>query len=198
MIDKAHPLIEVQHNCTWRGFPITLSLVALAMAAWLTAPDLLIGFQAVAAEVDAVGAPAPLGFADIVGRVKPAVVRVRVRIEEVTSSDEAQQKSPFAPGSPFDRFFREFGTPIPDSPAPKSGTALGSGFFVSGDGYVVTNNHLVANGKSFEVTVDNGKTYEAKVIGTDPQTDLALIKVSASTDFPYVRLACVCRKPYPR
>jgi hypothetical protein len=73
MIDKAHPLIEVQHSCTWRGFPITLSLVALAMAAWLTAPDLLIGFQAVAAEVDAVGAPAPLGFADIVGRVKPAV-----------------------------------------------------------------------------------------------------------------------------
>ncbi len=189
MIDKARPLIGVQHSCTWRGFPITLSLVALAMAAWLTAPDLLIGFQAVAAEVDAVGAPAPLGFADIVGRVKPAVVGIRVRIEEATSSDEAQQKNPFPPGSPFDRFFHQFGAPIPDSPAPKSGTALGSGFFVSGDGYVVTNNHLVANGRSFEVTIDSGKTYEAKVIGTDPQTDLALIKVSASTDFPYVRLA---------
>ena len=189
MIDKARPLIGVQHSCTWRGFPITLSLVALAMAAWLTAPDLLIGFQAVAAEVDAVGAPAPLGFADIVGRVKPAVVGIRVRIEEATSSDEAQQKNPFPPGSPFDRFFHQFGAPIPDSPAPKSGTALGSGFFVSGDGYVVTNNHLVANGRRFEVTIDSGKTYEAKVIGTDPQTDLALIKVSASTDFPYVRLA---------
>ena len=73
--------------------------------------------------------------------------------------------------------------------APKSGIALGSGFFISGDGYIVTNNHLVANGKRFEVTIDSGKTYEAKVIGTDPQTDLALIKVRASTDFPYVRLA---------
>ena len=78
---------------------------------------------------------------------------------------------------------------IPDSAAPKSGIALGSGFFISGDGYIVTNNHLVANGKRFEVTIDSGKTYEAKVIGTDRQTDLALIKVSASTDFPYVRLA---------
>jgi serine protease Do len=66
---------------------------------------------------------------------------------------------------------------------------LGSGFFVSGDGYVVTNNHVVTNGTSFEITTDSGKTYQAKVIGTDPQTDLALIKVSASTDFPYVRLA---------
>ena len=93
------------------------------------------------------------------------------------------------PGSTLDRFSRQFGVPIPDSAAPKSGIALGSGFFVSGDGYVVTNNHLVANGKRFEVTIDSGKTYEAKVIGTDPQTDLALIKVSPSTDFPYVRLA---------
>ena len=53
----------------------------------------------------------------------------------------------------------------------------------------MTNNHVVTNGTSFEVTTDSGKTYQAKVIGTDPQTDLALIKVSASTDFPYVRFA---------
>jgi serine protease Do len=77
----------------------------------------------------------------------------------------------------------------PDAPVPKSGFALGLGFFISSDGYVVTNNHVVANGVSFEVTIDSGKTYQAKVIGTDPQTDLALIKVSAPTDFPYVRLA---------
>jgi serine protease Do len=84
---------------------------------------------------------------------------------------------------------RHFGIPIPDTPVPQSGIALGFGFFISGDGYVVTNNHVVANGKSFEVTTDGGKTYQAKVIGTDPQTDLALIKVSGGTDFPYVRLA---------
>ena len=189
MIDKARSHNTVRHSRIWRGFAITMSLVALTCTAWLTTPSARIGSQAVAAEVDAVGAPAPLGFADIVARVKPAVVGVRVRVEEATSSDEAQQKNPFPPDSPFDRFFRQFGIPIPDSPAPKSGTALGSGFFISGDGYVVTNNHLVANGKSFRVTIDSGKTYEAKVIGTDPQTDLALIKVSTSMDFPYVRLA---------
>ena len=189
MIDEAPSRGALRHKCVVHGFQVTLSLIALAMTAWLTAPDLLIGFQAAAAEVDAIGAPAPLGFADIIGRVKPAVVGVRVRIEEAAPSEEPQQKNPFPPDSPLDRFFRQFGVPIPDSAAPKSGIALGSGFFISGDGYIVTNNHLVANGKRFEVTIDSGKTYEAKVIGTDPQTDLALIKVSASTDFPYVRLA---------
>jgi serine protease Do len=159
------------------------------LAAWLTAISVWCGSPAAAAEVDAVGAPAPLGFADIVAKVKPAVVGVRVKIEEITPADEAQQEMPFGPGSPFDRFFRHFGIPIPEKPVPKSSIALGSGFFLSGDGYIVTNEHVVAHGKSLEITTDGGKTYEAKVIGTDPQTDLALIKVSASTEFPYVRLA---------
>jgi len=66
------------------------------------------------------------------------------------------------------------------------GTAVGSGFFISGDGYIVTNNHVVANGRSFEVTTDDGRTYQAKVIGSDPQTDVALIKISVAADFPYV------------
>ena len=189
MIDQARSHIDVLHNRVWHGFSMTVSLIALAIAAWLTTSDLRIGSQAVAAEVDAIGAPAPIGFADIVERVKPAVVGVRVKIEEARASDDGQQKIPFPPGSPFDRFFRQFGIPMPDKPVPRSGTALGSGFFISGDGYVVTNNHVVANGTSFEVTTDSGKTYQAKVIGTDPQTDLALIKVSASVDFPYVKLA---------
>ena len=176
--------------CLCCSFGIALSIGALAAIAWLAPPGLRIGSQAAAAEVDAVGVPAPVGFAAIVARVKPAVVGVRVRVEEPKSSEGAQQKGLFPPGSPFDRFFRQFGIPVPESPAtPRSGFALGSGFFVSGDGYIVTNNHVVTNGKRFEVTTDNGKTYEASVIGTDPQTDLALIKVNAGTDFPYVRLA---------
>ncbi len=122
--------------------------------------------------------PMPLrrsGFADIIERVKPAVVGVRVKVEEGVSSDDTPQQPPFPPGSPLDRFFRQFGS----HPVPKSETTVASGFFVSGDGYIVTNNHVIANGKSFEVTTDDGKTYQAKVIGTDPQTDVALIKVSA-------------------
>ena len=188
MIDEARSQIGQCHR-VWRGWLLRLASVAVAIAAWLTAPIPQIDSMAGAAEVDAIGVPAPVGFADIIERVKPAVVGIRVRIEGMTIPEETQKEAPLPPGSPFHRFFRHFGVPIPDTPAPKSGIALGSGFFISGDGYVVTNNHVVANGKSFEVTSDSGKTYQAKVIGTDPQTDLALIKVSGGPDFPYVRLA---------
>ena len=166
-----------------------ISLAFVAAAPWLAAPIAYIDPVAAAAEVDAIGLSAPVGFADIVERVKPAVVGVRVKIEEVTTSDETQKEAPRPPRSLFGRFFRHFGMPIPDAPVARSGIALGSGFFISGDGYVVTNNHVVANGTSFEVTTDSGNTYQAKVIGTDPQTDLALIKVGGGTDFPYVRLS---------
>jgi len=145
--------------------------------------------QAVAAEVDAVGVQAPPGFAEVVARVKPAVVGIRVTVEAGASSDEVQPKTPFPPGSPPDRFFRRFGAPNSDNSAAKSETALGSGFFVTGDGHIVTNEHLVAKSKRIEVTTDSGKTYDARIVGVDPQTDLALIKVGAASDFPYVRLA---------
>jgi serine protease Do len=65
-------------------------------------------------------------------------------------------------------------------------TGVGSGFFISADGYAVTNNHVVDHAKSVEVTTDDGKTYTAKVIGTDAKTDLALIKVDGKNDFAYV------------
>ncbi len=71
MIDKVASRGPVRHDRVLRGFQMTLLLVTAAIIAWFTAFDLLIGFQAVAAEVDAVGVSAPLGFADIVGRVKP-------------------------------------------------------------------------------------------------------------------------------
>jgi hypothetical protein len=174
------------------GLPITeikSAFIPVAIAACLIASIAQIDSIAVAAEVNAIGIPAPVGFADIVELVKPAVVGVQVKIEGVTTSDEPQQEAPPPHRSPFGRFFHHFGIPMPDAPVPRSGFALGSGFFISSDGYIVTNNHVVANGVSFEVTVDSGKAYQAKVIGTDPQTDLALIKVSAPTDFPYVKLA---------
>ena len=68
------------------------------------------------------------------------------------------------------------------------GTAQGSGFLISADGYAVTNNHVVEKASTVEVATDDGKTYTAKVIGTDPRTDLALIKVDGG-NFPYVKLA---------
>jgi serine protease Do len=131
----------------------------------------------------------PVGFADIVEKVKPAVISVRVKMERPasTNSDNNDQEIPFPPGSPFERFFRRFG--MPEAPSgPEVITGQGSGFFISADGYAVTNNHVVEHAESVKVTTDDGKIYTAKVIGTDPRTDLALIKVEGGS-FPYVKLA---------
>jgi serine protease Do len=160
------------------GLFFALSLVACAMAVSVAASP------AQAAEVDAIGSPAPVGFADVIERVKPAVVGVRAKVADTAPADDSQRRPSDAPA-------RKFGAPSPppEKSVPDSNISLGSGFFVRGDGYVVTNNHVVANGTSFEVTTDGGKTYQAKIVGIDPQTDLALLKVSASTEFAYVRFA---------
>jgi serine protease Do len=141
----------------------------------------------------------PTGFADIVERVKPSVISVKVAMGEKLAKDDSADKedSPFAPGSPMERFFRRFGGPDglpPGLRGPRGGgrgpvTGQGSGFFISPDGYAVTNNHVVDGADKVEVTTDDGKTYSAKVIGTDPRTDLALIKVSGRTDFAFAKLS---------
>ena len=69
---------------------------------------------------------------------------------------------------------------------PQPTTALGSGFFISDDGYLVTNNHVVDNADNFTVTAEDGTEYHAKLIGKDDRTDLALLKVSSGKPFPYV------------
>jgi len=134
----------------------------------------------------------PAGFADIVAKVKPAVISVRVKIDKpagVSLGDD--ENAPFPPGSPMDRFFRHFGTP--NGGGEGNGghhmvTGQGSGFFISADGYAVTNNHVVQDAENVQVTTDDGKTYSAKVIGTDSRTDLALVKVDGK-DFPFVHLS---------
>lgn len=137
-------------------------------------------------------AQAPVGFADVVERVKPAVIGVKVKIDR---GEQGERALPFPPGSPMERFFRRFGAPE-DMPGMRGGprrhnfvTGQGSGFFISADGYAVTNNHVVDGAETVEVKTDDGNTYTAKVIGTDPRTDLALIKVDGRSDFPYATLA---------
>jgi serine protease Do len=129
----------------------------------------------------------PVGFADIVEKVKPAVISVRVKMERPLASGQSSDELPFPPGSPFERFFRRFGMPNGGEGGHEIVTGQGSGFFITADGYAVTNNHVVQNAETVQVTTDDGKTYAAKVIGTDPRTDLALIKVDGK-DFPYVKL----------
>src|SRR6202035_2541777 len=129
----------------------------------------------------------PVGFADIVEKVKPSVISVRVKLERPANSNLTEEDLPFPPGSPFERFFRKFGGP---NGAWRKGRRHGQGlgFFISADGYAVTNNHVVQNAETVTVTADDGKTYTAKVIGTDSRSDLALIKVEG-TSFPFVKLA---------
>jgi serine protease Do len=139
----------------------------------------------------------PIGFADIVERVKPSVISVKVNIgEKVAKDDSSNDDSPFPPGSPMERFFRRFGGQDGLPPGMRGGprgrgvvTGQGSGFFISADGFAVTNNHVVDGADKVEVTTDDGKTYSAKVIGTDPRTDLALIKVEGGSNFPFAKLS---------
>ena len=121
---------------------------------------------------------APAGFADLVAKVRPAVISVRVKITK--SGNITENVLPAPPGWQFFQF------------GPNSGqqkeiiTGEGSGFFISSDGYAVTNFHVVDHAKSVQVTANDGTIYTAKVVGTDPKTDLALLKVGADKTFPFV------------
>jgi len=123
------------------------------------------------------GAERPMGFADIVEKVKPAVVSVRVKLASGPKMMGFEGDTPFPPN--VERFFRRFGLPEGATPeerrAPREHlvTGQGSGFFISTDGYAVTNNHVVDGADKVEVTADDGKVYKAKVIGTDARTDVA-------------------------
>src|SRR5207302_9521421 len=99
------------------------------------------------------------------------------------------ERAPQIPsGSPWEKFF-QFGVPgETQGQKPQIVTGEGSGFFISADGYAVTNYHVVDHSTSVQVTTDDGKTYDAKVIGTDEKTDLALIKVDGAS-FPHVKFA---------
>jgi serine protease Do len=138
----------------------------------------------------------PASFADLVAKVKPAVVSVQVKINQSAKmmgmSQNGNEDAPWAPGTPMDKFFRQFGfQDLPNGMIQRhqTVTGVGSGFFISPDGYAVTNNHVVDKAKSVQVTTDDGTIYTAKVIGTDPKTDVALIKVDGKNDFPYVKFA---------
>ncbi|MBM1172807.1 Do family serine endopeptidase [Microvirga arabica] len=139
-------------------------------------------------------------FADVIDRVKPAVVSVKVEVDgAAAASNSAAPSRPDSPNfslpddHPFQEFFRRFrggnenARPGPQ-PSPRRGGAQGSGFFISADGYLVTNNHVVDNGSKVQVLMDDGRTLDAKVVGTDPKTDIALLKVEGS-NLPFVPFA---------
>jgi serine protease Do len=135
----------------------------------------------------------PAGFGDLVAKVKPAVISVQVKLDEDSNANSAEPNDDNFPqfdGTPFEKFFRQHGF-NDNSPGGRLRrheiiTGVGSGFFISSDGYAVTNNHVVDHAKSVQVTTDDGHIYTAKVVGTDARTDLALIKVDGKSDFAHV------------
>ncbi|MDE2385879.1 MAG: Do family serine endopeptidase [Alphaproteobacteria bacterium] len=147
--------------------------------------------------------PAQLARADIAGldptrslnplveKVMPAVVSIEVKLSDKASSADTADNSGNDQVPPdlknfFDQFPQfHFNMPKQDKPQ-GGGRALGSGFVLSADGYVVTNNHVVADATEVKVSFQNGEDYDAKVIGTDPKTDLALLKIKSDKSFPHV------------
>jgi serine protease Do len=133
------------------------------------------------------------GFADVVAKVKPSVISVRVKVDETAKTTGMNENNdgdanPLQPGAPLEKFFEQFGRRgMPQGR--QTVTGEGSGFFISADGYAVTNNHVVDHAKTVQVTTDDGAVYKAKVVGSDPKTDLALIKVEADKSFSFVKFA---------
>ncbi|WP_397542853.1 Do family serine endopeptidase [Roseovarius salis] len=135
----------------------------------------LIIAQAIAAQAR------PESFADLAEKVSPAVVNITTS----TVVSQGTGPSPIVPeGSPFEDFFREFQDRNGDRPRRTS--ALGSGFVISEDGYVVTNNHVIEKADEVIVEFFSGKELTAEVVGTDPKTDIALLKVKAEEPLPFV------------
>ena len=130
-------------------------------------------------------------FAPLIERVKPAVVSVKVKFVGQSDPDNQSGWSERFGNLPpqIQKFFQQFGQDgIPANPQSVV-WGEGSGFFISSDGYIVTNNHVVKDAKSVTVTMDDGKILDAKVVGTDPKTDVALLKVNQPGDYPYVAFA---------
>jgi serine protease Do len=145
------------------------------------------GGHAIAAQLVGQSGSAPPSFADLVETVKPAVIGVQTKLAESADDDQGR------PQSPLDPFARPLDPRSPNGPRKqrpgRSLTAQGSGFFISADGYAVTNNHVVEGNSSVQVQTDDRKTYTAKVVGADPLSDIALLKVDGRNDFTHVELA---------
>ncbi|MEM9438071.1 MAG: Do family serine endopeptidase [Pseudomonadota bacterium] len=129
---------------------------------------------------------APPSFADLADQISPSVVNITTSTVVAGRTDQGPQGI-VPEGSPFEDFFREFedrrGNP---GQRPRRSSALGSGFVISEDGYIVTNNHVIEGADEITIEFFSGDTMVAELVGTDPNTDIALLKVSSDDALPFV------------
>ena len=125
------------------------------------------------------------GFSKLAEKSMPSVVN----ISATTVVETRSQPFPFQfpPGSPFEEFFKDFDQNR--GPQKRRSTALGSGFVIKDNGTVITNNHVIQNAEGIFVKFTDGKEYEAKLIGTDPVSDIAVLKIQSNKKFPAVKFA---------
>ncbi len=125
----------------------------------------------------------PVDIPQLFKAVSPAVVNISTT--QVVKFAPPRMRNPFGPQDPFDEFFNNFFGRMPKEQKRKS---LGSGFIVSPDGYILTNNHVVEKADEVTVTLLDKEEFKAKVVGNDPKTDIALIKIEAKKKLPFVGL----------
>ena len=124
----------------------------------------------------------PESFADLASKVSPAVVNIATttNIGDLPNS----QMPEFPPGSPFEEFFKDF---MERGPSKRPSQSLGSGFIISSDGLIVTNNHVIDNADEIKILLSDEREFNAKVVGRDSKTDIALLKVDPNgIDLPFV------------
>lgn len=174
-----------QRARTWPG--VTLAAVLLAGTAL---GGYAAGHHALAADPPVnpsgtVAAPSELpDFTHLVEQVKPAVVSITTKMKSAGDDSEGpMQGPPMQLPPPFNHMFPQFG-----QPGEHVVEARGSGFIIKPDGTIVTNNHVVKDAESVTVTLDNGKTVPAKIVGTDPRTDIAVLKINVGHPLPYIEL----------
>ncbi len=150
----------------------------------------LLGFAAVTG-VQAQTTPSASSLPDFTGIVQknaPAVVHVEAKYSGSSPAQQMQSGQPM-PGDPQAEILRRFfGMPMIPSPQEQAHISVGSGFIISRDGYILTNNHVVAGANSVTVRLQDRRTFTAKVVGTDPKYDIALLKVKDGDNLPTVTI----------